>query len=489
MRESCSRKSKSPQYKKARVTFPKKIEGVMVTDELNIYLVANHLKPATEFMLSIRGFWHPQAKLEESDVKKFCNLLKQLGLHYSGQTYQVCQPPGEKPKPGLPLKDKTLLTLPTNVRIKCIEIYIGKTKKDLEDLEKAQTAAEFGKAYGFPKEAIASYNKKVKGIVRDGIYQIVKETEAKRAGIKVPSWLYYISHVPEELDIINNHISKSSEALGKKYERFVKEHNPSLARRLEKFIEENKSKPDSWTLGKDGRYRMHFKKISKAEKEFSLKEIVQNEHSPSGYLCLYITHINKLHHIMKDAIICIGTGLDSCGLLKDNCKDRVGRAMDMYKDGISSRIIFSSCSAYSHRDKHKKSEAELMKTYAMRAGIPENAIFLEEKPTNLLGSAYYTKKDFFEPAHGRNGKLRLWRSAIVVVSDRDCVKASMIFSHIFGPGYEIITSVVPTRSLKGKEFKLSDEEEKDIRRLANVLEKIESKKEAKLKALISKVKS
>lgn len=246
----------------------------MVTSELNIYLVANHLKPASEIVLGIWHYKKLKEKLEESDVKKFCNLLKRLGLYYSGRTYQICQPPGERPKPGLPLKDKSLSTLPENVRIKCIEIYIGKTKKDLEKLEKAQTAAEFGKAYGFPKEAIAAYNKKVNGIVRDGVYQMVKEAEAERAGIEIPSWLYYISHVPEELEIVNGNISKSSESLGKKYERFVKRHNPDLARRLEKFIEENKSRPDKWILGKDGRYLMHFKNTSEFQKRFYPKRLI-----------------------------------------------------------------------------------------------------------------------------------------------------------------------------------------------------------------------
>ena len=56
---------------------------------------------------------------------------------------------------------------------------------------------------------------------------------AENAGISIPSWLAYISFVPEQLDLVSGKISKSSETLGNKYQEFVRANNPELAKRVE----------------------------------------------------------------------------------------------------------------------------------------------------------------------------------------------------------------------------------------------------------------
>ncbi|GEM_PF-5825566 len=65
------------------------------------------------------------------------------------------------------------------------------------------------------------------------------------------------SYVPEQLDLVGGRISPTSQALGEKYQSFVREHNPDLAKRVETHFLEIK-RATSWKKERDRGYSVSY---------------------------------------------------------------------------------------------------------------------------------------------------------------------------------------------------------------------------------------
>jgi len=228
-------KSRRVLYSSKLKNFPERVEGLSPQDELNLYLVANGLKPASELILMSHFYETPKEKLNKKDLDDFKKLLESLGVRYNvmGNTFGLSWP-----------LDPFL------------SVFIGRNEKDLRGLLEAKTDEEIGIALGYPKKAVRAYGKKVEGIVRNGKYEVVSAYEAEKSG-KLPSWVAYISHVPEEADYLKGSIAKSSQSLGRRYEKFVKSNNPGLAKRVEEQ-HRNRMRPEEWRLDK-GEYKVRYK--------------------------------------------------------------------------------------------------------------------------------------------------------------------------------------------------------------------------------------
>ncbi len=188
------------------------------TDELNLYLVANNIKPATT--ISIR----------RQSVGSFCRFMH-ISPFSCYTDYSTLEEMG---------------------------FNIAKERKYLDDLCKAQTSQEVGRALGFPNEATADFRKVINGERRDNSYFLVSLAKTKQHGVVIPSWLGYISFIPEELDIVGGNVSPSSKALGETYQEFVRDTEPDLARRVELSFSETKL-PSSWEKRpEDGSYKLKF---------------------------------------------------------------------------------------------------------------------------------------------------------------------------------------------------------------------------------------
>jgi len=241
-----------------------------VDDELNLYLVANGLKPAAMLTIDPRNprlepfvekserkiLWvrNSKIRLKEGIIENIKELLDKTGINYEGfleestsRTY------------------KNFCCLPVPVareRSLQYQISAGRDRKSLDRLLEAQTSEERGIVLGYPKEAIEAYKKVIDGERRDGSYIPVSLAKAKQAGLELPTWLAYICFVPENLDLVNGNVSESSKALAEKYQNFVRENNPELAERVEKHFFERKL-PDGWEKRPDGGYAYFFKPHAK----------------------------------------------------------------------------------------------------------------------------------------------------------------------------------------------------------------------------------
>ena len=231
-------------------------EIMKVEDELNLYLVQNQIKPSslifltpigpgiakhilyeessTDGSLYTRHSFNDKAKEEIKALFDDANVPYDSDLQYQQQE-----------------------TLRGGIRglheIEHLMYQVGKDKESLEKLLNASTHNETGLALGFPQEAVDSFLQNKDGVVRNGSYVMVMLSMAEQHGMEIPSWLSYLSHVPEQLDIVNGRVSESSEKQGREYQEFVRTNNPELASRIEDKYKEIWL-PKEWTLSDQGVY-------------------------------------------------------------------------------------------------------------------------------------------------------------------------------------------------------------------------------------------
>lgn len=233
-------------------------QGIDIGDELNLYLVANGLKPTSLVTLdplnfdggyNIRRDRNIRYIHEESDrrlnsehIQGFRVALEDLGIAYHQNGTKNWQTYNQN---GKPIKAERVL------------FWVGKDKSSLERLLSADNDEEIGLALGFPIEAVKAYGEMIDGEIRDGQYQQIALAKAKQASLELPTWLSYINHIPEKLDLVSGNISQTSQALGEKYQAFVRENNPELAKRVEQHFL-NRRLPDSWERTPNGSYTLCF---------------------------------------------------------------------------------------------------------------------------------------------------------------------------------------------------------------------------------------
>ena len=209
-------------------------QGIDIDSEKNLYLVANKLKPASLILFSpcyfnkgydgikIEGgkkFYETSyVKLKPEDITQFRESVGKLCIFYHQGKIE--------PRPFDGGNRRV-------VQIEEVMFEVGKDKESLDKLVVAKTDKEIGLALGYPTEAAEAFGKKINGETRNGHYCEVALIKAQEKGIEIPTWLAYISHVPEELDLVNRNISESSRELGKKYQDFIKKNNPKLAKGVE----------------------------------------------------------------------------------------------------------------------------------------------------------------------------------------------------------------------------------------------------------------
>jgi len=162
----------------------------------------------------------------------------------------------------------------------------------------------------------------------------------------------------------------------------------------------------------------------------SVKKIIefltQHPHEMSWFLFIIILQAMATTY---DAILVLGISTN-----EKFFAGRVDAAIKLYKGGVSKRIIFSGKYWGGLRRKPKKTEAEAMRDYAIRNGIPPHAIYVEEKSLNTIGNFYFARKNILEKNN--------IRSLIAVTQKSHMPKAKFLAKKILGPRYSIRWAVV-----------------------------------------------
>ncbi|MFH1089581.1 MAG: YdcF family protein [Candidatus Uhrbacteria bacterium] len=125
----------------------------------------------------------------------------------------------------------------------------------------------------------------------------------------------------------------------------------------------------------------------------------------------------------KNAIIILAGGITKEGSLPDIPKFRADKGFELFKAGVADKIIISGRYSFLLDYTPPTTEAQIMKDYLVALGIDKEKIFLEEKSTDTIGNAYYTKQILLD---------KNWKNIVVVTSDFHIERTKYIFSKILG---------------------------------------------------------
>ena len=148
-----------------------------------------------------------------------------------------------------------------------------------------------------------------------------------------------------------------------------------------------------------------------------------------------------MHHIVKthvhpgtiDCIIILGGGSKGKNLDKET-KNRVKEGVNIYKNKISNKILMTG-----GKINNEFSEASLMGNYAIKLGVKNKDILLEEQSPDTFGNAIYSKQII---------EKNKFKRLLIVTSDYHLERSLFIFHHVFGQSYTIMGFDVPTNLFK-----------------------------------------
>lgn len=128
-----------------------------------------------------------------------------------------------------------------------------------------------------------------------------------------------------------------------------------------------------------------------------------------------------------DAIVVFAGGVGESGRAGGGFQERVTQAVTLYRAGYASHVVFSSGFVFTMR------EAEVMKAVAVSAGVPAEAIVLEEQATNTHENVVYSARVL---------DARGWTRALLVSSPYHMRRALLTWEKA-APGVEVIPVPVP----------------------------------------------
>lgn len=117
----------------------------------------------------------------------------------------------------------------------------------------------------------------------------------------------------------------------------------------------------------------------------------------------------------SDAIVVFAGGVGESGLAGEGYQERVKHAVDLYHARHAHHLIFSSGYYYLLK------EAQIMKSFAVSLGVPEEAIILEEKAANTYENVRFAKEILDQ---------NRWRSILLVSSPYHMRRASLTFRKV-----------------------------------------------------------
>jgi hypothetical protein len=124
-----------------------------------------------------------------------------------------------------------------------------------------------------------------------------------------------------------------------------------------------------------------------------------------------------------DVILVLGVGIREDGSLPDSAKAFVEKAVELWKQSVAPRVIFSGRWSYTLKFTPPATEAEAMAAYAQTLGLPKTAIHIENEPITTVTNLCLVKKHYLEPHNYR----RILLVTIEILSERTLFNATMVF--------------------------------------------------------------
>lgn len=150
-----------------------------------------------------------------------------------------------------------------------------------------------------------------------------------------------------------------------------------------------------------------------------------------------------------DAIVVLAGGIDKQGSIPAQVELRLDKGVELYKQGVAPVIIVSGKWSLYYDFKPPITEAESMKRYLLKKGIPGSVIIKEESSQNTIGNAFFIKTKIYAA--------KKWKSAVVVTSDMHVPRSKYIFEMVFGPEYALRFESSPS-GLSNAEYALAQDQ-------------------------------
>jgi len=181
-------------------------------------------------------------------------------------------------------------------------------------------------------------------------------------------------------------------------------------------------------------------------------------------------------------IVVLGGGINQKGEISPQVKKRLKKVKELFEKQKNAKILL--CGKYSFlypRDKTPPiTEAEAMRNYLLKLGVPKESIFLETKSKDTIGNAYYAKKLYFIP--------KKEKQAIVVTSEFHLERVKYIFKKIFGKNYKLKFVAVPSPFKGEKRQKIIKRQKELLKKTKEILDKMEPGNHNFLKGKLYKTK-
>ncbi len=151
--------------------------------------------------------------------------------------------------------------------------------------------------------------------------------------------------------------------------------------------------------------------------------------------------------VAADAIVVFAGGVGESGKAGGGYQERVKQAVDLYRQGLATHVVFSSGYVFAFR------EAEIMRDLAVANGVPADAIVLEQRAANTYENVVYSNQILASngwhrvllvssPYHMRRALLTWHRAAPDVVVVPTPVPKSQFYEHGTGANLEQIRGLL-----------------------------------------------
>lgn len=156
-----------------------------------------------------------------------------------------------------------------------------------------------------------------------------------------------------------------------------------------------------------------------------------------------------------DAIIVLGRGISKEGDLPETSIKSVRQAKDLLDQKVAPRAIF--CGKWSRHYGYvpTRTEAEAMKALALKIGISEDQIYLEDQSLDTISNLYYAKKRYLIPNN--------WGSVLLLTLHEHDERALLMAKLILGPEYVIDGQSIDFEFPKDKIDYILDTEKEKVR--------------------------
>lgn len=127
-----------------------------------------------------------------------------------------------------------------------------------------------------------------------------------------------------------------------------------------------------------------------------------------------------------DAILGLACSTNKDGSLSNRLESRVVRSIEIYKQGVAPKILFSGGS----KEATPHSSGMAMALYAVSQGVAQEDILLDEKSWDTVGHGIFPKLGFFEK-HGM-------RRILVITNAFHAERSKQILEFCLGLDYEVV---------------------------------------------------